>query len=107
MSEFLKVCVLAARAGGEVLLDWAGRFEVRKKAPKDLVTEADLASQDTIRRILLEAFPDHGFVGEEDRQQETSAATYRWIPVRSRPAISCSTGRTQHLARISSSSLPT
>jgi len=48
-----------------VLLDWVGRFGVSSKGPRDLVTEADVASQREIRRVLLEAFPDHAFVGEE------------------------------------------
>lgn len=55
----------AARAGGRVLEGWRGRFAVRHKGPRDLVTEADVAAQEEIRRILLDAFPDHGFVGEE------------------------------------------
>jgi myo-inositol-1(or 4)-monophosphatase len=61
----LAVCERAARAGGDVLLEWMGRFQARTKGPRDLVTEADFASQREIRRIVAEAFPDHGFVGEE------------------------------------------
>jgi myo-inositol-1(or 4)-monophosphatase len=61
----LAVCEAAARAGGHVLTEWRGRFTASAKGPRDLVTEADVASQVEIRRILLEAFPDHGFVGEE------------------------------------------
>jgi myo-inositol-1(or 4)-monophosphatase len=61
----LAVCVSAARAGGAVLRDWVGRFAVTNKGPRDLVTEADFAAQREIRRVLLEAFPEHGFVGEE------------------------------------------
>jgi myo-inositol-1(or 4)-monophosphatase len=54
------------------------RFEVREKGPSDLVTEADLTSQRVIRELLLGAFPDHGFLGEEgvdDRGQ----CPLRWI----------------------------
>jgi len=61
----LAVCEAAARAGGAVLLDWVGRFRATAKGPRDLVTEADFASQREIRRIIAAAFPDHGFVGEE------------------------------------------
>ena len=61
----LAVCVAAARAAGAVLRDWVGRFAVTSKGPRDLVTEADVAAQREIRRVVLEAFPDHGFVGEE------------------------------------------
>jgi myo-inositol-1(or 4)-monophosphatase len=66
MKEFGEICERAARAGGEVLLQWRDRVRAREKAPRDLVTEADLASQRVIRSIVLGAFPDHGFVGEED-----------------------------------------
>jgi myo-inositol-1(or 4)-monophosphatase len=62
----LVVAEAAARAGGRVLRDWVGRFAVAVKGPRDLVTEADHASQREVRRIIADAFPTHGFVGEED-----------------------------------------
>ena len=68
----LETCEEAARAGGRVLLDWVGRFGVSNKGPRDLVTEADVASQREIRRILLGRFPDHGFVGEESLPEHAS-----------------------------------
>jgi len=63
-------------------LDWQGRILPREKSRRDLVTEADLASQQAIRRILLDAFPHHGFLGEE--QDRTSSddgppVESRWI----------------------------
>jgi len=61
----LAVCEHAARAAGRVLSAWRGRFTTTAKGPRDLVTEADHAAQAEVRRIVLEAFPDHGFVGEE------------------------------------------
>lgn len=65
MPDQLDVCEAAARAGGRVLLEWCGRFGVTEKGRSDLVTEADFAAQREIRSIVLHAFPDHGFVGEE------------------------------------------
>ena len=89
MHEFVTVCEKAARAAGGVLLDWRGKFHVREKGPADLVTEADEASQEMIRQILLGEFPEHGFVGEEDidadltdvdgGSQSSSDCEYRWI----------------------------
>jgi myo-inositol-1(or 4)-monophosphatase len=79
MSDYLKTCERAARAGGQVLLDWIGRFQAREKAPADLVTEADLASQEEIRRILLSTFPDHAFLGEEGNPAGPADAEYRWL----------------------------
>lgn len=78
----LAICEEAARAGGRVLTEWVGKFQASNKGPRDLVTEADLASQSEIRRILLGAFPDHGFVGEESIAGHATAVTAdqpRWI----------------------------
>jgi myo-inositol-1(or 4)-monophosphatase len=66
MTEYLQVAEHAARAGGAVLQDWLGRIVAREKSPKDLVTEADVASQHVIEETLLAAFPDHAFLGEEE-----------------------------------------
>jgi myo-inositol-1(or 4)-monophosphatase len=94
MSDFLAICEQAARAGGQVLLDWEERFSVREKGPSDLVTEADLASQETVREVLLSAFPHHEFLSEEEpadvsspgkanrtsaQSGDASPPTYRWI----------------------------
>lgn len=78
MSDFLRVCEQAARAGGDVLRDWSNRFAVREKGPADLVTEADFASEETTRRILLGAFPTHGFLGEEG-SSDPGDGRHRWI----------------------------
>jgi myo-inositol-1(or 4)-monophosphatase len=79
MSDYLTTCEQAARAGGKVLLNWVGRFQAREKAPADLVTDADLASQEEIRRILLFAYPDHAFLGEEGNPAGAADAEYRWL----------------------------
>ncbi len=63
--DYMRVCEAAARAGGRVVQDWAGRFDVRKKGPADLVTQADFASQEIVRKTVLTAFPDHCLLGEE------------------------------------------
>jgi myo-inositol-1(or 4)-monophosphatase len=66
MANLVEVCEEAARLGGAVLMDWIGRFKIREKGPADLVTEADLASQNAIRTLLADRFSDHVFLGEED-----------------------------------------
>ncbi|HEY8503641.1 MAG TPA: inositol monophosphatase family protein [Gemmataceae bacterium] len=55
----------AARRGAAVLDGWRARFRVREKAPADLVTDADLASQEAIHTFLAREFPGHAFLGEE------------------------------------------
>jgi myo-inositol-1(or 4)-monophosphatase len=88
MPDFLAVCLEAAHRGGAELLDWQSRFSPKEKGPKDLVTEADLASQQAIREVLLGTFPDHDFLGEEEAAERTAAgqaeiperrSEYRWI----------------------------
>lgn len=88
MPDFLSVCLEAAQQGGAVLLDWQHRFRAKEKSPKDLVTEADLASQETIRQIIHKAFPDHDFLGEEDAAERKAKglpllgerhSNFRWI----------------------------
>ncbi|MDA1051042.1 MAG: inositol monophosphatase family protein [Planctomycetota bacterium] len=81
MHDYIRVCEDAARKGGAVLLDWQGRINPREKAPKDLVSEADLASQQVIYEIIHDAFPDHDFLGEEGDpvEHERRESEFRWI----------------------------
>lgn len=68
IQEFLSAAKTAAKLGGEKLVAMMGTAKVSEKAPRDLVTEADLASQHAIEEYLLAAFPDHLIVGEEDTE---------------------------------------
>lgn len=68
--EHLKIAVAAARAGAVELMARREHHVVSEKGPKDLVTDADLASQKAIRSILMKAYPDYGFVGEEEGENE-------------------------------------
>ena len=88
MPDFLAVCLEAAHRGGMQLLDWQSRFSPKEKGPKDLVTEADVASQKAIREVLLGTFPDHDFLAEEEAADRVSSglaaipqrnSEYRWI----------------------------
>jgi myo-inositol-1(or 4)-monophosphatase len=79
MSDFVSVCVEAARAGGEVLKSFREPLDVREKSPADLVTQADFASQDAIHRVIAAAFPKHGFVGEEQSAHARPDAEYCWV----------------------------
>jgi myo-inositol-1(or 4)-monophosphatase len=84
MSDFIKVCELAARAGGKLLVEMQGSITVREKKPKDLVTEADLASQRAIKAVIDKAYPDHAFLGEEDlfesgEMESRLTSEYCWV----------------------------
>jgi myo-inositol-1(or 4)-monophosphatase len=86
MVDFLTVCEKAARLGAATLMAHFGRVKALHKGYADLVTEADHASQEVIRRTVLEAFPDHRFLGEEGSTDASEAVggddgrnAYRWI----------------------------
>jgi myo-inositol-1(or 4)-monophosphatase len=81
IDECLETCDAAARAGGRELLDRQGKFQAREKAPADLVTDADEASQDAIQRVIAARFPGHAFIGEEQpaRDPLVKQAEFTWI----------------------------
>lgn len=62
----LECAVRAARAAGELILAGRGADVRKTKAnPRDLLTEVDGACQKVIEAHVSEAFPEHGFLGEE------------------------------------------
>ncbi len=80
--QFVEICEKAAHVGGQILRERLGRVNVREKGRADLVTEADLASQEAIRKMIFDAFPDHALLGEEDLSVPGASAAgceYRWI----------------------------
>jgi myo-inositol-1(or 4)-monophosphatase len=66
LQRVLAVAQRAATAGAAELMQRRGNAVVREKAPRDLVTDADLASQAAIRAIVEAELPEFLFVGEED-----------------------------------------
>jgi myo-inositol-1(or 4)-monophosphatase len=83
LDSYLSVCEEAARAAGKILVEMLGTTSIRhKKNPHDLVTEADVAAQKTIESIVLGAFPDHRFLGEEGNPSQSSPignSEFCWI----------------------------
>src|SRR5207237_6788611 len=66
LNEYHDAAQEAARRAAVVLEDWRARFQVREKGRFDLVTDADLASQQIIQEYLSGRFHDHAFLGEEN-----------------------------------------
>jgi myo-inositol-1(or 4)-monophosphatase len=79
MLEFLQAAEEAARRGGQILRAWSSKFTVREKSRSNLVTEADLASQQAIHDFLRGRYPQHGFHGEEGLNELRPDSPYRWI----------------------------
>jgi histidinol-phosphatase len=79
MSPFLKVALEAAQAA-QLVIDkyYAGEFEVEIKPDQSPVTIADIETEETIKKIILDAFPDHGFFGEETGKVNEDA-DYNWL----------------------------
>jgi myo-inositol-1(or 4)-monophosphatase len=69
----------AARQAGQLLVEAFGHVTARLKGPGDLLTDADLASQSLINRILREAFPGHTVLAEEDGLPVEPDNPARWI----------------------------
>lgn len=75
LDQLLEVAVAAAAQAAQELERWRSAFAVREKGRADLVTDADHAAQEAIRRTLLAAFPCHRFLGEEDAVGWTAEQT--------------------------------
>ena len=57
---------------------YRSNLDVETKADRTPVTRADVDCEKAIRSIILEAFPEHGFYGEETGQTR-SDADYLWL----------------------------
>ncbi|HYO23678.1 MAG TPA: inositol monophosphatase family protein, partial [Lacipirellulaceae bacterium] len=78
-AALLRVAEKAARAGASELMAWRGRFTARQKGVHDLVTDADLASEQAVRAVILQTYPDHGILGEEAPAAEELQREFCWV----------------------------
>lgn len=79
MSPFLTVALEAAQAAEQVInYYYHGQFEVELKEDQSPVTIADVETEQTIKNIILNAFPEHGFYGEETGKTNPDAE-YTWL----------------------------
>ncbi|MEQ8799189.1 MAG: inositol monophosphatase family protein [Salinisphaeraceae bacterium] len=77
--QFLARAIEAARAAEAVIRHYYhGEFEVSDKADDSPVTVADVESERAIKSVLADAFPEHGFYGEE-LGRESADAEYVWL----------------------------
>ncbi len=71
IDSITQVAIRAAYKAGEVLKHHFGHLEqVKKKGDIDLVTAADLASEEAIIKEIRSVFPDHAILAEESGFQE-------------------------------------
>lgn len=64
--QALEVAERAALEAGALALEgWRSGGAISHKGKFDLLTEYDLASEELVRKVLTDAYPDHRIVGEE------------------------------------------
>jgi myo-inositol-1(or 4)-monophosphatase len=78
--ELERIASAAARAAAGVVASAYGRPRAvgRKSSPTDVVTQTDLRAEDLVRRLLQEATPHAGLLGEEGGTS-APAARVQWV----------------------------
>ncbi len=79
LGKIRDIGVAAALRAGEILRNrWDRAHTVKKKGAIDLVTEADLASEDAIIQLIRAVFPGHTILAEESGVTP-GTDPYEWI----------------------------
>ena len=77
----LNTAVKAARKAGSIITRASfdlDKLTIRRKQQNDFVSEVDHAAEEAIISVLKEAYPDHGFLGEESGYTKKDAE-YLWV----------------------------
>lgn len=78
-NPFLDIAVQAAKAGEDVIRHYYdGNIKVTMKEDYTPVTVADVETEQKIKEVILGAFPEHGFFGEETGKTNPEAE-YTWL----------------------------
>ena len=78
----LNFAIQTARDAGAILVDRLGRAQVSNKGDIDLVTEADVASEQLIIERIRSHYPRHAILAEESGASEelnTGKSEWKWI----------------------------
>jgi myo-inositol-1(or 4)-monophosphatase len=81
MHPMLNTAVKAARKAGSIITRASfdvDKLTVRSKQQNDFVSEVDHAAEEAIISVLREAYPTHGFLGEESGFHDKQAE-FLWI----------------------------
>ena len=79
--QLTKTLVDCVKEGGAILLEYHNKlrtFHVHSKGRFDFVTEADLAAQEAIIRLIRSRHPEHDILAEEDRAIPGQSVS-RWL----------------------------
>lgn len=78
-SVFLQTAIQAAHAGEAIIRRYyQNALDVRLKSDQTPVTVADVETEQAIKQVLQQAFPEHGFYGEETGKSRPDAE-YIWL----------------------------
>lgn len=81
MHPILNVAIKAAREAGKIINRGSqdvGSLNIRMKDVNDFVSEIDKNAEEAIIDVLKDAYPDHGFFGEESGKENADAENV-WI----------------------------
>lgn len=80
-SKELKVAKQAAKEASQIIRKYADKasFDIKLKGKNDLVTDADIASEQKIIEILTGAFPEDQILAEESNQKSSLPNERIWI----------------------------
>jgi histidinol-phosphatase len=99
MQKYLDLALSASKLAQTIIMEAYSKnqFEITIKEDQTPVTEVDVAVEQAIKSYISKAYPDHGFYGEEEGQQDIDAE-FVWLIdpidgtkafVRGRPFFSC------------------
>ena len=80
--SFSKVIQSAAKRAGQLVLESAnevGSLQIEEKSKNDFVSEVDRKSEQLVRDIILQSFPEHTILGEEFGGSLDSLSKYCWV----------------------------
>jgi myo-inositol-1(or 4)-monophosphatase len=79
LDRIVSVAHEVAEAAGNILLSRFGNAGIREKAVNELVTEADIESEQAAKAIILREFPQHQILAEEEGTAGGSDSSSLWI----------------------------
>jgi len=77
--DIIKTAKEASKAASEIIMSLMNKAKIDIKGINNLVTEADLKSEEAIRAIILRDFPTHSIFGEEGGGEKNFNVDHLWI----------------------------
>lgn len=79
-NEIKNTGIRAAYTSAKILNHYFGNLShIQKKGPNDLVTEADMASQNRIIEVIRAKYPAHSILAEESGYERGESDGWQWI----------------------------